>query len=78
MLADGGLEVRPKMVRVLARFSKDDHLEFEGSYGRASRWARRHDKSALVNYVPATLTELEDELELVDRWFKRIRGYKTT
>ena len=78
VLADGGLEVRPKMVRVLARFSGDDHLEFDGSYGRASRWARRHDKSALVNYVPPTLTELEEELVLVDRWFRRVRGYKAT
>ena len=78
VLADGGLEVRPKMVRVLARFSSDDHLEFDGSYGRVSKWARRHDKCALVNYVPPTLTELEEELVLVDRWFRRVRGYKTT
>ena len=78
VLADGGLEVRPKMVRVLARFSSEDHLEFDGSYGRASRWARRHDKSALVNYVPPNLTELEEELALVDRWFRRVRGYKAT
>ena len=78
VLAEGGLEVRPKMVRVLARFSSDDHLEFDGSYARASRWARRHDKSALVNYVAPTLTELGAELELVDRWFRRVRGYKRT
>ena len=78
VLADGGLEVRPKMVRVLARFSSDDHLEFDGSYARASRWARRHDKSALVNYVAPSLSELEKELELVDQWFRRVRGYKRT
>lgn len=78
VLAEGGLEVRPKMVRVLARFSSDDHLEFDGSYARVSRWARRHDKSALVNYVAPSLTELEKELELVDQWFRRVRGYKRT
>ena len=78
VLADGGLEVRPKMVRVLARFSSDDYLEFDGSYSRASRWARRHDKSALVNYVAPSLTDLENELELVDQWFKRVRRYQNT
>ena len=78
VLADGGLEVRPRMVRVLARFSNDDYQEFDGSYGRASRWARRHDKSALVNYVAPSPTELENELKLVDRWFKRVRGYKNS
>ena len=76
VLADGGLEVRPKMVRVLARFTNDDYLEFDGSYSRVSKWARRHDKSALVNYVAPSLIELENELELVDQWFKRVRRYK--
>ena len=37
VLADGGLEVRPRMVRVLARFSGNDYQEFDGSYGRASQ-----------------------------------------
>src|SRR5207249_3326089 len=41
VLAEGGLEVRPMMVKVLARFSDDDHRKFEGSYGRASQWAKR-------------------------------------
>ena len=78
VLADGGLEVRPRMVRVLARFSSDDYQEFDGSYGRASKWARRHDKSALVNYVAPSPTELENELALVNQWFKRVRKYKNT
>lgn len=76
VLAEGGLEVRPMMVKVLARFSVGDHLEFEGSYGRASQWARRHDKSAAVNYVAPDIDKLEEELRLVDGWFKRVKGYK--
>ena len=76
VLADGGMEVRPMMVRLLARFTNDDYLEFDGSYGRASRWARRHDKSTHLNYVAPQLGELEEELALVDRWFKRIRKYR--
>ena len=75
VLADGGLEVRPKMVRVLARFTEEDYLSFDDSYGRVSRWARRHDKSAYLNYVPPQLSELEKELGLVDDWFKRVGSY---
>lgn len=76
VLAEGGLEVRPMMVKVLARFSDDDHREFEGSYGRVSQWAKRHDKSAAVNYVSPDVDMLDQELGLVDGWFKRVKGYK--
>lgn len=76
VLAEGGLEVRPMMVKILARFSDDDHREFEGSYGRASQWAKRHDKSAAVNYVAPDIDKLDEELRLVDSWFKRVKGYK--
>ena len=77
VLAEGGLEVRPMMVKVLARFSDNDHKEFEASYSRVSQWAKRHDKSALVNYVAPEIGDLEAELQLVDSWFKRVRGYKS-
>lgn len=77
VLEEGGLEVRPTMVKVLARFSDQDHREFEGSYGRISQWAKRHDKSAAVNYVAPDIDKLDEELGLVDAWFKRIKGYKT-
>ncbi|MEX2582457.1 MAG: hypothetical protein WD766_04260 [Gemmatimonadota bacterium] len=76
VLAEGGLEVRPMMVKVLARFSSDDHSEFEASYSRVSQWARRHDPSALVNYVAPEVDRLQAELDLVDAWFKRVKGYK--
>jgi energy-coupling factor transporter ATP-binding protein EcfA2 len=76
VLAEGGLEVRPLMVKVLARFSDNDQKEFEASYSRVSQWAKRHDKSALVNYVAPENDDLEEELERVASWFKRVRGYK--
>lgn len=76
ILAEGGLEVRPKMVKVLARFSEGDQTEFEASYSRASQWAKRHDKSALVNYVAPEVADLEAELDGVETWFKRVKGYK--
>jgi ABC-type dipeptide/oligopeptide/nickel transport system ATPase component len=76
VLAEGGLEVRPMMVKVLARFSDDDHREFDGSYRRSSQWAKRHDKSAAVNYVAPEIDTLEKELRLVDAWFRRVKRYK--
>lgn len=78
VLAEGGLEVRPKMVKILARFSDTDYSEFEASYGRVSQWAKRHDKSTLVNYVAPEISDLEAELERVESWFRRVKGYKTT
>ena len=51
-------------------------MEFEASYSRVSKWAKRHDKSALVNYVAPDVTELEQELENVTAWFRRVKGYK--
>lgn len=76
VLAEGGLEVRPMMVKVLARFSDEDHQQFDGSYGRISQWAKRHDKSAAVNYVAPDIDKLDEELRLVDSWFKRVKRYK--
>ena len=76
ILADGGLEVRPMMVKVMARFSDVDHTEFEASYSRVSQWAKRHDKSAFVNYVAPNVADLETELVNVSAWFKRVKGYK--
>lgn len=64
------------MVKVLARFSDDDYREFDGSYGRVSQWAKRHDKSAAVNYVSPDIDTLDQELRLVDTWFRRVKGYK--
>ena len=76
VLAEGGLEVRPKRVKVLARFSDQDHPEFDGRYSRVSHWARLHDKSGVLNDVAPDLDQLEKQCALVDAWFRRVRGYK--
>ena len=76
IMADGGLEVRPMMVKVLAAFTNEDYIQFNDSYGRVSRWTKRHDKSARLNYVAPELDELQKELALVDQWFKRVKSYK--
>lgn len=77
ILADGGLEVRPMMVKVLANFTNEDYTQFNDSYARVSRWTKRHDKSAHLNYVAPELGDLEEELGLIDQWFKRVRRYKS-
>ncbi len=77
ILAEGGLEVRPMMVKILARFSDDDHREFDASYRRVSQWAKRHDKSPTINYVTPDVKALAKELEVIDAWFKRVKSYKS-
>ncbi len=76
VLSEGGLEVRPKMVRILARFTDQDYREFDSSYAYTSLWARRHDKSARVNYVAPAVAQLEEQLALINGWHKRVRAYK--
>ena len=75
LLAEGGLEVRPNMVKIITRFSNDDEHEFQASYSRVSQWAKRHDKSLMVNYVAPDVATLDDELTRVTSWFKRVKGY---
>jgi hypothetical protein len=75
--SEGGTEVRPVMTKILVRFTEEDDREFQASYGRVSQWAKRHDKSGITNYVAPTVGVLAEELGRVDRWFKRIKSYKT-
>lgn len=76
VVAEGGLEIRPMMVKILAKFTETDRAEFDASYRRVSQWAKRHDKSALVNYVAPDVSDLEKELVLVETWVKRVKAYK--
>lgn len=76
IFAEGGLEVRPKMIKILVKFSETDEREFNHRYSRVSQWAKRHDKSDSVNYVCPEVSDLRAELDTVKRWFGRIRAYK--
>jgi hypothetical protein len=70
------LEVRPKMFRLLSKISEEDDAEFQAAYGRCSQWARRHDKSAEVNYVAPTIGEMEAESALIRAFWGRVKTYK--
>jgi len=69
------MEVRPKMLKLLAGLTEEDNKQFQDSYGRISQWARRHDKSLELNYVAPTVKEMEAELKCVRKWVKRIKKY---
>ena len=72
----GTQHVSPNMFNLLVRINSEDNREFQESYSRISRWARRHDKSLATNYVPPEFCEMSNELDLVKAWFKRIREYR--
>ncbi len=78
VVARGSLEIRPRMFRMLSRITADDDTEFQASYARISRWARRHDKDVTINYTAPDDGEMSAELTLVKAWFKRVKGYTSS
>lgn len=71
----GTTEVRPKMIKLLARITEADNTDFQSGYSKVSKWAPRHDKSEEVNFVAPTVEEMETELNRIDAWYKRINAY---
>lgn len=69
-------EVRPQMVRMLAKISEADNKDYQEGYSRTSKWALRHDKSEEINYVPPEPSELKAEYARLKAWQKRIKGYQ--
>lgn len=68
-------EVRPAMVRILAKITDADYDEFLAGYSAASTWARRHDKSEEVSYVAPEPDEMETELDRLTDTERRIHKY---
>ncbi|KAA1399575.1 AAA family ATPase [Aeromicrobium ginsengisoli] len=69
-------EVRPQMVRMLAKITEADNTEYQEGYSRTSKWALRHDKAEETNYVPPEPNELVAEYERLKAWQKRIKSYQ--
>lgn len=69
-------EVRPQMVRMLAKITEDDNAEYQDGYGKTSKWALRHDKAEETNYVAPEPNELEAECDRLKAWHKRIKSYQ--
>lgn len=72
----GTSQVRPQKFRILAAITNEDNDEFQASYSRCSAWVRRHDKDPSINFVAPEPSDLEEELEHIRTWFKRIKGYR--
>jgi energy-coupling factor transporter ATP-binding protein EcfA2 len=71
----GTTEVRPTMIKLLARITDADNTDFQSGYSQVSKWAPRHDKSEEVNFVVPTNEELDRELSRLEEWYKRIVKY---
>ncbi|MGH3788908.1 MAG: AAA family ATPase [Pseudonocardiaceae bacterium] len=69
-------EVRPKMVRLLAKVTDEDDREYQDVYNQCSQWARRHDKNPEVNYVAPSPDEMEDAIARAQALFDRVRKYR--
>jgi hypothetical protein len=73
----GTSQVRPLKFRILCKITQKDGEEFQAGYGRASEWARRHDKAPEINFVPPEPQDMEQQLEHLKQWFERIKRYRS-
>jgi len=71
----GSSEVRPRMMKMLAKITPDDDKDFQAGYSECSKWARRHDKSEEINFTPPSIGEMQAELDRAAAWQKRISSY---
>lgn len=76
-LVDRGTnEVRPTMLKILPKFTQEDHDEFQAAYAKTSSWAARHDNAPEENYVPPTIDDVEKELVWLRGWHGRLKRYR--
>jgi hypothetical protein len=61
--------------RLLAGITENDDKDFQEGYSSTSKWSRRHDKSPTTNYVAPEPPVLQNELQRLIDWQKRLKGY---
>lgn len=71
----GKNEVHPTMLKILPRFSQDDHDEFQAAYSRLSGWASRHDNAPEENFVPPGVDEIAEVVDWFRTWHNRVKRY---
>ncbi|SDH51791.1 AAA domain-containing protein [Leifsonia sp. 98AMF] len=71
----GTTEVRPKMIKLLAKITAEDNSDFQSGYSQVSKWAPRHDKSEEVNFVAPSIDDMEAELNRAEAWWKKMVAY---
>ncbi len=75
-LVDRGTnQVRPTMLKILAKFTQADHDEYQAAYAKTSSWAARHDNAPEENYMPPTVEEVEQEVTWLKAWHDRVKKY---
>lgn len=68
-------EVKPRMIKLLAKITEADDQDYQDGYSEVSKWAPRHDKSEETNFVVPSIDEMRSELERARGWYKRINAY---
>lgn len=71
----GTLEVRVRMMKIVAAVTPDEEKQLQESYARISRWAARHDKDQSLGYMAPTVQDLEAELTLISNWCDSVRKH---
>ena len=71
------LEVRVGKLRIVGRVTEQDVKTYDDSYGRISRWASRHDPHPEMNYTPPKTDQLNNEIEVIHDWLKKVKRYQS-
>lgn len=71
----GKLELRPSNLKVLAQFTEIDNQEFQAAFTRCGDRGS-HDASPELNRPLPRIEEMEEDLELVRTWHRRVRKYE--
>ena len=74
VLVRGRLELRSSNLKVFVRFTDTDDQEFQTAFTRCGDRGS-HDRSSELNRPLPPMSELEDDLESLRRWHKRVRQY---
>ena len=74
VLVRGRLEMRPSNLTVLAQITETDDREFQTAFTRCGDRGS-HDRSSELNRPLPPISELEEDLQCLRTWHKRVRRY---
>lgn len=74
VLVRGRLELRPTNVKVLVRITEQDDAELQAGFTRCGDRGS-HDRSSEFNRPVPSVVELEQDLDALRVWHRRVKGY---
>jgi energy-coupling factor transporter ATP-binding protein EcfA2 len=77
ILTRGDLQVHPTMARTLVLYTAEDNKALQHRYGRATELSEAHDESSVINAPAPSLTDMEEDLEAIREWHKRVAGRRS-